>query len=205
MPAPAALFSAGTKSAWKRSRPRSRVSKRRRTMAEADRRIGSQTEAEFLKEARALWQEDVDADRENREAALDDLKFASDYKGAQWDANVREARLGRPCLTINTLPQFINQVIGDSRINRSSIKVRPAEDADEDLADIRAGLIRNIEHASDALGAYAIASRNQVTCGIGWFRLGLEYADNETFDVDIRIRAIPDPLSVVVDHMAMDR
>lgn len=69
----------------------------------------------FLAEARERFTAAQGADRLNREAALEDLKFLA---GDQWDAADVEARAGRPCLTINRLPQFVAQVVGDIRINR---------------------------------------------------------------------------------------
>lgn len=165
---------------------------------------GFKDEAEFLKHVRDLFQQDIDADRENRDAALDDLKFLA---GEQWDEDVKRARLaqGRPCLTINRLPQFVGQVVGDMRINRPSIKIRPAEDADDDLASVRQGLIRGIEYASDAQGVYTSAGEDQAACGIGNFRVNLEWVDGDVFDQDIRIREIGNPLGVVWDHMSIER
>ncbi|WP_016744379.1 portal protein [Rhizorhabdus wittichii] len=165
---------------------------------------GYKDEDEFLAEARDLFQSDADADFINREAALDDLKFAANFENAQWDQTVLAQRAGRPCLTTNVLPQYINQVVGDSIINRPAIKVRPAEDADEDLAEVREGVIRAIEYQSDATRVYTRAGQAQVTCGRGFFRLGLKYASDETFDRDIVISLIPDALSVIVDAMSID-
>lgn len=157
---------------------------------------GYESVEDFLKEARERWQEAVDFDRENREEAQTDLKFLA---GEQWDASDVTARNGRPCLTINTLPQFVAQVVGDIRINRPAIKARPAEDADVDLASIREGLIRAIEHDSKAQQVYATAGQSQVACGIGNFRVALEYARDDAFERDIRIKPIPDPFAVVWD------
>ena len=151
---------------------------------------------EFLQEARERWQEGVDFDRENRDEAQTDLKFLA---GEQWDAEDVDARDGKPCLTINVLPQSVAQVIGDIRINRPAIKARPAEDADKDLASIREGLIRAIEHDSKAPQVYANAAQSQVACGIGNFRVALEYASDDAFDRNIRIKAIPNPFAVVWD------
>lgn len=164
---------------------------------------GYESVDDFLMEARERFQEGVDADRANRDEALDDLKFVA---GEQWDEAVKTARekKGRPCLTINDLPQYIGQVIGDTRSNRPSIKVRPAEDADKDLADVRAGLIRSIENQSRAMQVYSLAGEDQVACGIGHFRVGLEYASDDAFDKDIRIRHIPNPFAVVWDAMSTE-
>ena len=151
---------------------------------------------EFLTEARERYQEAIDFDRENRDEALTDLKFLA---GEQWEREDIDARAGRPCLTINTLPQFVAQVVGDIRINRPAIKVRPAEDADKDLAEIREGLIRAIEHDSRAQQVYAQAGQSQTACGIGNFRVSLDYASDDVFDLDIRIKPIPDPFAVAWD------
>jgi Phage P22-like portal protein len=158
----------------------------------------------FLEEARKRFREGVDADRENREAAEDDLKFITGE--GQWDPRVEAARRkkGRPCLRINDLPQYVGQVIGDIRINRRSIKVRPMEDADQDLADVRAGLIRSIENQSNATQVYSLAGEDQVSCGLGHFRVGLEYTDDDAFDQDIRIRHVTNTFSVVWDAFSAD-
>lgn len=173
--------------------------------AEVELPAGYEDVESFLKEARERFTEGESADQENREAALDDLKFLTGE--SQWDPTVKAARQrrGRPCLVINDLPQFIGQVIGDTRTNRPSIKVRPVEDADQQLADIRAGLIRSIENLSNATQVYALAGEDQVSCGIGHFRIGLEYTNDDAFDQDIRIRHIPNPFAVVWDPHSTDQ
>jgi hypothetical protein len=164
---------------------------------------GYKDTAAFLTEMRERFEEGVDNDRDNREAAYDDLKFIA---GEQWDETVKAERVrkGRPCLTINTLPQYIGQVIGDIRTNRPSIKVRPAEDGDKDVAEVRQGLIRFIENQSNAMMAYAMAGEDQVSCGIGHFRASLVYSEDDSFDQDIRISHIPDPFSVVWDPQSVE-
>lgn len=163
---------------------------------------GYKDEAEFCEEVRELFQQGVDYDRDNREAAEEDLKF---YAGEQWDAEARQARSGKPCLTINVLPQSVAQVVGDMRINRPAIRVRPAEDADKDLAEVREGLIRAIERDSDAQGVYIATGESQVACGIGNFRVSLKNADDAGFEREIRPEAIPDPFAVVWDPFSSER
>lgn len=158
----------------------------------------------FLGEVRRRFQEGVDADRENREAGLDDLKFLTGE--GQWDERVEAQRLkkGLPCLRINTLPQFVGQVAGDIRQNKPSIRVRPAEDGDRRVAEVRQGLIRFIENRSNAGQVYSLAGEDQVACGLGHFRIGLEYAADDAFDQDIRIRHVPNPFAVVWDPQSTD-
>jgi hypothetical protein len=161
---------------------------------------------DFHQHVLRLRQEALDADRLNRYAALDDLQFVADFDGMQWDEQVRASRRaqGRPCLVTNVLPQFIGQVVGDMTINKTSIKVRPAEDGDKDVAEIREGLIRYIENQSDAASVYTSAGTNQVTCGIGNFKVCLEQSNN-VFNQDIFIRNIPNPLAVIWDPSALER
>lgn len=160
-------------------------------------------EAEFLVGVRKQFTEGAEADRENREAGYDDLNFLA---GHQWDSAVEDARrlAGRPCLTINRLPQFVAQVVGDIRINRPGIKVRPVEDADDDLAEVREGLIRSIESQSKAHVAYVKAGTDQVSCGLGAFRVDIDYATDDGFDRDLFIRPIQDPLAVVWDPLSVE-
>lgn len=162
---------------------------------------GYETVEAYLEAARKTFQADVDSDRLNRDAALEDAKFAA---GEQWDVQDVAARKGRPCLTINTLPQYVAQVVGDIRINKPSIRVRPAEDSDKPEAEVREGLIRQIERASKAQNVYADAGQAQTIGGLGNFRVDLEYAADDAFDRDIRINRIPNPAAVVWDRMSVD-
>lgn len=141
----------------------------------------------------------LEAFEEIRKDALDDLKFSA---GEQWsEADRRQRQLeGRPCLTINRLPQTIRQVTNDQRQNRPAIKVSPVDDkADVETAKIYQGLIRHIEYASNADTAYDIAFDSAVRCGLGFFRVVTDYCDPMSFDQDIKIKAIPDRFSAVLD------
>lgn len=164
---------------------------------------GFDNETDFLADAREKFQLGLDADRENRDMGLEDLRFLS---GDQWDKEVQKQReaKGRPCLTINNLPQFVGQVIGDTRANRPAIKVRPAEDSDKKTADVRQGLVRFIENTSNANQVYALAGEDQVSCGVGNFQVKLVYATDDTFDQDIKIEHIPNPFGVVWDASSVE-
>jgi len=164
---------------------------------------GWETQEKFLEHATKLYDSDVKYDKENRDWAMEDLQFLA---GDQWDADTKKDRLDalRPCLTINVLPQFVGQVVGDRRINKTTIKVRPLKDGTSDVAEVRSGLIKSIELYSRAERVYDAACEDQVACGISNFRVDLEYAGNDVFDQDILIRHIPNPLSVVWDRMSVD-
>ncbi|MCM8734595.1 hypothetical protein M5E06_10355 [Azospirillum sp. A1-3] len=153
-----------------------------------------------LKEARDAFAACQDAEAENRAEALDDIRFARMEE--QWPDAIREQRKreGRPCLTINKLTAFTRQVINDARQNKPSIKVHPVDSsADPATADLINGLIRNIEYTSNADVAYDTAAECAVTGGVGYFRVGIDYAHDDTFDLDILIQRIANPFSVYGD------
>lgn len=160
------------------------------------------TDSEFLSVALKRWKASSTAFDENRRNALDDLNFLA---GNQWPDKILKDRetAGRPCLTINRLPGFIDQVVGDQRQNRPRIKVRPVDSkSDPELAEIIEGLVRNIEYLSCGETVYDIAFEQAVSGGFGYFRVLTKYADDDVFDQDIFIEVIKNPFSVYFDPSA---
>ena len=155
---------------------------------------------DILAEAKEAFDLAVDAERENRDRYDDDLRFSR--MGEQWPEHIRQSREqeGRPCLTINKAQSFIRQVVNDARLNKPSIKVHPADsNADVETAKIINGLIRNIEYTSNADVAYDTAAECAASGGFGYFRIGLDYAHDDTFDLDITIDRVSNPLQVYGD------
>ena len=158
---------------------------------------------EFLDHVIETYREDELFDHNNRMWAMEDLRFLA---GDQWDPEIkkmREAKM-RPCLTINDLPQYIGQVVGDRRMNKTTVKVRPFKDGTAKVAEVRSGLIKSIESFSRAERAYDAACEDQTACGISNLRVDLDYSGNDVFDQDIFIRHIPNPLAVIWDRMSVD-
>lgn len=143
----------------------------------------------------------VESDSHNRDAWLENLTFAR--LSEQWPEQIKKEREleRRPCLTINKLPAFIRQVVNDCRQNRPSIKVHPVDDrSDVDTAEVINGIIRHIEQSSDADVAYDTAVDLSASCGYGYIRVDVDYAYDDTFDMDIKIDAVVNPLLVHRDH-----
>lgn len=162
---------------------------------------GFDTVEDFLQDMREEYQLDYDFDRDNRDNAIEDKQFTA---GQQWDPIVLEQRKGLPCLVINSVPQFIAQIVGDWRESKRGVKILPTEEGDKDLADVRADLIRSIETQSRADRIYDNAFESSIQCGDGAFRIAVEYAKDDVFDQDIFIRPIDDALSVVWDRLSVD-
>jgi hypothetical protein len=154
---------------------------------------------DLLKLARSRMSEAVDADLENRQEDMDDREK---LVGNQWPQDIRETREtdGKPCLTMNRLPQFVRQVTGDIRRMNPAIKVMPADNgASPDTADIIEGLIRQIEYASDASSVYEQSAESAAASSIGWFRILNDWVDDESFDQELKIKLIRNPFSVYAD------
>lgn len=152
--------------------------------------------------ARKRMSEAQDADQDNRLYAMNDLEHIAGY---QWPSDIRESREadGRPCITINRLPQFVRQVTGDIRQLNPAINVIPGDsEASEDVADVIEGLTRHIEYRSDASTVYEGAAESAAQCGMGFFRVLTEYEDDDTFNQEILIKAIRNPFSVYIDPAA---
>lgn len=148
--------------------------------------------------------EAVDADRNNRERGMEDLKFLT---GDQWPEEARREREGdsKPVLTINRLPQFVRQVTGDIRRMNPAINVSPAsDDATDETAELIEGLIRHIEYNSDASSVYEQTAESAAACSIGWFRVRHDYESDDSFDQEILIERIRNPFSVYCDPKAED-
>lgn len=145
----------------------------------------------------------------NRAKAKADMRFLAATPDDPWqwdeaDLNTRKTS-ARPTLTINKMPQHVRQVTNDIRQNRPSIRFRPADSkADVEVADILMGVVRHIEANSDADVAYDAAADHQVTHGTGYIRVLADYVSAESFDQDIFIRQIDDPLKVIDDPDALD-
>jgi hypothetical protein len=157
------------------------------------------THREVLKRFDDHWQ----ADRANREDAIDDLRFCA---GDQWPDTVRQQRErdGRPVITINRMGQFVKRVSGSLRQSYPAIDPFPVDDkTDPVLADIYAGLIRQIEYVSSAGSVYAWAAECAIRCGIGHWQVKTRY-QNEGFNQEIYICRITDPLSVTWDSGAVE-
>jgi hypothetical protein len=155
---------------------------------------------DLLAEAREAFGRCEDAERDNRQTALDDIRFAR--AGEQWPEDILKQRQteGRPALTINRLPTYIRQVVNDARQNKPSIKVHPADSgADPETAEVINGLIRNIEYSSNADTAYDTATECAVTGGFGYWRVSMDYSYEDSFDMDLCIKRVSNPFSVYGD------
>lgn len=135
----------------------------------------------------------------NRQAMAEDLRFCY-VPGEQWEALSLTRRRGRPNYSYNRTVQSVNQVVGDQRQARITGKVRAInKDASKETADIFGGLIRNIEACSGAQYIYSDQFKFAVAGAWGAWRICPDYVDDNSFDQELYIRGIPNPLTVYWD------
>lgn len=138
--------------------------------------------------------------------AKEDAKFLSDDDFAQWDEQDYANRTGsgRPALTIDQLGQFVHQVVNDIRINTPTINIIPVGfDSKPEIAETYKGLIKSIEYASSADNAYDTAVFNSVKQSIGFIRVDHDYVDDESFDQELKICRVVNPLSCWLDGASL--
>lgn len=169
----------------------------------------AKTDEDVLALARDRFKRAQEHQAENREKQRKDVRFeaASPDDPWQWeDAAIKSRRdTGRPCLTINKLPQHVNQVLNDIRQNRPSIRFRAAGGkSSAEGAEMLTGIARHIEAISDADIAYDFAARNEVIQGEGYVRILTQYVSDMSFDQDIFIAPIRDINKVYMDPSAED-
>lgn len=159
----------------------------------------SKAAADLRKEALARYTETDDYWKENRRRWVEDTRFC--IPGNQWPERIRKLRedQNRPCLEVDKINQYVHQVVNDGRQNRPAVKVRPVDDgADEEAADAFQGLIRSIFDRSNGDEALDTALEHAVRGGFGFIRIITEYASDKSFNQDISILRVRNPLTILL-------
>jgi hypothetical protein len=171
-----------------------------------DIKMSEDEERKLIATIHSRYQLGVAADEENRRLHSEDLAFVYDAEQfGQWDPLVLSMRQGRPSYTFNRVLQPVNMVLGDQRQTRPAVKVRPSsENATSDIADIFGGMWRSIEQESRAEAIYDETYKHSVAGGFGELRLLPEHASDNGFEQVLRIKGIPNPLTVVRDPESTD-
>jgi hypothetical protein len=140
---------------------------------------------------------------------LNDYKFANAdaYNGYQWPNELRRTREidDRPTLTLNGARQHNLQIINDAKQNKPGMKAMATGGGSTyESAQAIAALFRHIEYISNATTVYDSATHFQVHAGWSYWRIETDYASDDTWDQEIYIRRIRDPLMVYLDHDARE-
>ena len=163
--------------------------------------------SDFLEKTRKLYTSCTQAWADVYDKAREDLRFLSDEPGCQWDEQEwsRRNTVGRPAIQIDQLTQFCHQVVNDIRMNTPNINIIPADmEADPETAEMLEGRIKAIEYKSLADSAYDTAVDFSVKSSIGFIRVDRKYVDDDSFDQEIIIKRVINPLSHYIDHNSIE-
>ena len=156
----------------------------------------SEDQNEIVKEALERFETASDGWSDIYEQSVADVSFIDDDEG-QWEDSVRESRHNRPCLTFDKLSASVDRVVGGQMAQMPSVKVRAAEEGDEDIAEVYQGLIRQIDQRG--IQAFKTAFKFAVKSGWGCLLVDHDYIDDVSLDQDIILREIKNPFSVLLD------
>lgn len=154
-----------------------------------ERKISEEELQAIHKEALERFEDVFNREKSQRELAIEDMRFTHAEDG-QWEEKAIEKRKDRPRYTVNRVAGAIDQVSGDQRQNRTQIKVRATTGGTDDVAKVETGLIRNIEHQSDAITIYDEAFDETATCGYGGWRVLTQFSNDDAFEQDIVLAPI---------------
>jgi hypothetical protein len=165
-----------------------------------------ENDKKLIRFARKRFCETVDNWSDIRKAAIQDQQF---YAGTQYDTQMARAaavRNGTPNIEVNMLPTFVQQVENNIRQQNIGMNVHATdEQGSEENAQILQGIVRHIEHISNAKQAYlwAAGSHGMLVPGFGFMKLETDYIGPMTFDQEIYIRGVKDPMKILPDFMAV--
>jgi hypothetical protein len=165
----------------------------------ADDKKTDKTDEKILETARMRFEQCVTRDAEQRELQKRDLRFRT---LDQWDPAIREAREKditgpRPCLTIDKMGQYVQQIINQIRKNKPSGKVRGVDDkADPKTAQVFQGIVRHIDDISTTDIVYETAAEWAIDTGEGYWRYVTKYLPGSVDEQEIYRMPIHDGFSV---------
>ncbi len=165
--------------------------------------LNAEDQREIVSEARQRLEYTAEYESEFRNKFIEDIKFVYDDQG-QWEQAVLKDRSDRPCYTFNRTEGAVDELVGDQRTQRPSIRIRPGEGGDKEIAETYNGLIRNILVNSDADTIQDHAFTFSTAGGYGVWRVVHEYVNDRSFNQEIYLREIANPLTAYGDPAATD-
>lgn len=169
-------------------------------------------DAKIVQEAKDRFKRCHDWEATAQTRFVNDMRFAhaDPDNGWQWPNYLWSQRQDdptgyKPRLTINKTRQHNLLIKNDIIENPVGIKVSPVgNQATFKAAQMWAGLIRRIERVSKAGSHYKQASSYCIDGGIGYLRVITDYVDDHSFNQEIYIRSVKNPLNVFLDPDASE-
>lgn len=114
--------------------------------------------------------------------------------GRQWEEEEEDMLKSnkKVPLQFNKLATLINTLLGEQQQNTPQLEVVPLSDCDEQTAQIRALLVKDIMLSTDAKTVYQVAACQAFVGGYGAFLVDTEYTYSKSFELDIVYRYFKD-------------
>lgn len=119
-----------------------------------------------------------------------------------WTANDRRARekSGRPCISLDQINQYLNQCENNVRQTEIAVQILPVGDgANDKTATYRENIIRGIDYRSNGQAVDITAFQGAMQRGYGFSKIITQPVDAESFDLELRLKRIPNPDCVLLD------
>jgi hypothetical protein len=138
---------------------------------------------------------------------IDNYHFFTEFvMGQMWtDDEVQLlATYKKQALVFNKLAPLANSLLGEQQQNTPQLEVVPSSSCSEQVANIRAVLVKDIALGSDAKRVYQNAAKQAIIGGFGAYSFSTRYANDRSFDQEITMHSVKDPTRCFWDASAAD-
>jgi hypothetical protein len=165
---------------------------------DSDNELDNDSDADLLALAVERFKQAYQAEKDD----WDSFRQVEDFLAHdQWPNEIKQARqsAGRPCLTLDHLNKYVRHVINAGLMRSRDVRVMPMSgEADDEVGDKLAGLIRQILQTSSSKISYERGLRHSCGKGKGYWKV--KVVDIEGTDLqEIQVRPIRDPRMVLCD------
>lgn len=115
--------------------------------------------------------------------------------GKQWsdeEEDMLTTTLNKVPLQFNKLATLINTLLGEQQQNTPQLEVVPLSQCDEETAQIRQVIVKDLMLSTDAKTVYQVAAAQAFTGGYGAYVIDTDYAHDKSFDQEIVYRSMKD-------------
>jgi hypothetical protein len=115
--------------------------------------------------------------------------------GQQWTADEEDDMIKtfrKTPLVSNKLGTMANCLLGEQQQNTPQLEVVPMTNCDEEVANLRELIIKDIMFSNNTATVYQVAASQAAIGGFGAFLVDTEYSHSKSFDLDIVYRYFKD-------------
>jgi len=127
--------------------------------------------------------------------------------GRQWEDEEEDMLIktfNKVPLQFNKLATLINTLLGEQQQNTPQIEIVPLSNCDEETAQLRQMITKDVMLSSDAKTVYQVAAAQAFVGGFGAFIIDTDYTHDKSFEQDIVYRHLKDATRAYWDLGAED-